>query len=689
MKKLLLFLTFPLLVMAAVSCDGILTNPDGPNDPDDPDNPGVDDPALNEIIEFKDPNFLKALLTVQKMHFFDKLWLGDDTYVVDVDANKDGKISVGEARKVKALSLTRFGVDKWTEFHVKEMPEIKYFTSLEYLDFSQSTLTSLDVSENKNLKVLVGLGDEVLTGINVSGCINLHTLYMEESMISEIDLSDCPELRKLHLGYYNDGSYDHEYGHITSIDVSKNIKLNDLSVEGQLITNLDISNNKELVSLDCAYCQLSRLDVSNNQNLVSLRCVGNKLTELDLSANTELTNLLCDNNMLSRLDLSNNPYLEELQCYCNQLTEINVSNCRKLSAMTCRDNELTELDLRNNYDLYQLNCSNNNLGKIILPWTTKMGNYNIEDITREYGNIIEYVDAPAFRLERIELSGHESYSNLSCNIKAEGATGVRTRLMTENEYNEEREEGLNDYSIVTSYDSNDEPQDVVDKAAASGGYDWSASDCSDGTKYIFLVMATYSNGLYRIEKTELQTAKLVESESWELVSERAVFVCGMFPELGSQIRINGVKVYKHTDTDVFKMDDPFYDIEKKFPELETIFSDRGWHTERDGMEYYTLIDARNPGKVSVELNRPTTIVGTNTGERIYRFHFWLYSKAYDDSRYSFGKYDKKNAIIELGHIVLAGYGCECATEMESSLIFDQKDPAGTEDFGKADGKYEW
>ncbi len=667
MKKLLLLFVLPLLMMAVVSCDRVLPIPGGPDDLNDPDNPGVVDPSLDEIIEFKDLNFLKALLTVQKIQFSEWLWTGDDNYVVDVDTNKDGKISVGEAKKVKALMLTRDGE---LEFHIKEMPEIKYFTSLEYLDFSQSTLTSLDVSENKNLKTLVSWGSELLSSINVSGCANLQTLYMEDSMISQIDLSGCPKLRRLYLDGFYDRNISERRGYITGIDVSGNTKLTDLSLSGQLITDLDISNNKELIHLDCEGCDIEKLDVSNNHNLMELFCGGNKLTELDLSANTELTILRCFDNMLSALDLSKNPYLNSLDCADNQLTDLNVSDCLKLNELECRNNQLTELDLRNNYDLWSLISSGNNLERVILPWATKLDSYSIRDIL----DIIEFVGAPVFQLEKIELSEHKSYTMVSCKIKAEGVVGIRTRLLTEDSYNEEIAYGQNDYDIITSYESTDESQVVIDKAAA-GGYDWSMSNCPSGKKYIFLVMATYPNGFYQISKIELQTANLFENESWELVSDRAVLVCGMFPGLDSEIRIDGVIVYKHTDADIFKIADPFYNIENKFPTLQIIFDNNRWFTERGYEEYYTVINALNPEKVSIELDKPTTVqrkVSGTGGDSGYEYHYnmWLYSKAHDDSRYSFGKYDKENGIIGLGHIVWACYDIIYDTEMTSSLILN-------------------
>ena len=265
MKKILLF-ALSLLAMIAVSCEK--------------DNGEL---SGDDIIEFKDPHFLKALLTVQET---------DIHYMQDVDANKDGKISVNEARKVKGLMLYDRETDK--SFNIKEMPEIKYFTALEYLDCYDNLLTALDVSNNTMLTIL----------------------YCDNQL-----------------------------------------------------TTLDVSNNTMLIRLYCSENQLTTLDVSNNTMLEYLSCNKNQLTALDVSNNTMLTRLHCNNNQLTALDVSNNTMLKELYCENNQLTSIDLSKSTALTHLYCDGNKLT---------------------KIILPANHSLSDYIIEEITSEYGNIIEY-----------------------------------------------------------------------------------------------------------------------------------------------------------------------------------------------------------------------------------------------------------------------------------------------------------
>ena len=183
MKKILLFM-LPLVALSFASCEK--------------DNGGNEEELSgDDIIQFKDPNFLKALLYVQEINIYDPDNFAADydgyvQYTVDVDRNRDGQISVNEAQDVIALGLYNYEEDE--SFNILSMPEIKYFTSLEYLSCYENQLTSLDVSNNTALEYL-----------------------------------DC-------------------YGNqLTSLDVSNNTALTDLSCDGNKLTSLDVSKNTALL----------------------------------------------------------------------------------------------------------------------------------------------------------------------------------------------------------------------------------------------------------------------------------------------------------------------------------------------------------------------------------------------------------------------------------------------------------
>lgn len=215
----------------------------------------------DDVIEFKDANFLKALLTVQEIGIYDADIDDYVDYLVDVDVNNDGAITVNEARAVIGLDLY--------ECYISEMPEIKYFTRLEYLDCSYNQLTSLDVSNNTALTYLDCSGNE-----------------------------------------------------FTSLDVSNNTALIHLYCIDNQLPFLDVSNNTALTDLFCQGNQFASLDLSNNTCLECLCCFSNQLTSLDLSKNLVLEQLECFDNQLTSLDVHNNRVLFYLTCSNNPLREL-------------------------------------------------------------------------------------------------------------------------------------------------------------------------------------------------------------------------------------------------------------------------------------------------------------------------------------------------------------------------------
>ena len=325
MKKILL-LVLPVMALCLASCEKNNENE-------------IDGLSGDDVIEFEDPNFLKALLFVQEID-------GDggvstpDYYLMDVDANKDGKITVNEAKKVLALSLHYLDSNYNTiSFEVESMPEIKYFTSLEYLDCSYNKLTSLDVSNNTALKYL----------------------YVDENQL-------------------------------TSLDVSNNTALRELSCYDTQLTSLDLSNNTALEFLYCrAANQLTSLDLSNCTALETLACDRNQFTSLDVSDCTALTWLSCGENQLTSLDLSNNTALTRLTCFDTQLTSLDLSKCTKLYMLFCVDFNYSGEDPGGEFEsiIPETKCPLESLKiyKYHTIWKPSM-----DATLSAYGSVIEYVE---------------------------------------------------------------------------------------------------------------------------------------------------------------------------------------------------------------------------------------------------------------------------------------------------------
>ena len=89
MKKILLFM-LPLVALSFASCE----------------KDNGEELSGDDIIQFKDVHFLKALLIDHEIEMYDAERNDWITYLMDVDTNRDGQISVNEAKNVKGLELS-------------------------------------------------------------------------------------------------------------------------------------------------------------------------------------------------------------------------------------------------------------------------------------------------------------------------------------------------------------------------------------------------------------------------------------------------------------------------------------------------------------------------------------------------------------------------------------------------------
>ncbi len=114
------------------------------------------------------------------------------------------------------------------------------------------------------------------------------------------------------------------WGHnLSSLDLSNNMELVELTIPFGKLVSLNISKNAKLQSLNCQHNKLTSLDVSNNVNLTELYCGNNMLISLDVSKNTVLLGLICDYNYLDYLDLTSNKSLEF--CWINPQNNGNIT----------------------------------------------------------------------------------------------------------------------------------------------------------------------------------------------------------------------------------------------------------------------------------------------------------------------------------------------------------------------------
>ena len=254
-------------------------------------------------------------------------------------------------------------------------------TALTELDCGRSHLTSLDVSGCTALTEL-DCGGSHLTSLDVSGCTALTKLNCSDNQLTSLDVSGYTALTVL---YCSDNR-------LTSLDVSGCTALTELDCQENQLTSLNISSNTALTDLSCGGNQLTSLDVSGCTALTWLGCGSNQLTSLDLRNNTALTFLSCSNNELTSLDVSGCTALTWLDCFGNQLTSLDISSNTALTNLYCYENQLTSLDLYNQRALTYLDCSKNQLREIILYKYHMLPDSMINNIKKEYGDIITYIE---------------------------------------------------------------------------------------------------------------------------------------------------------------------------------------------------------------------------------------------------------------------------------------------------------
>lgn len=158
-----------------------------------------------------------------------------------------------------------------------------------------------------------------------------------------------------------------------------------MSIIGESIKSLDgIEYFTGLTQLFLRDTQVSSLDLSKNTKLEVLQCAQNKMTRLYVSENTSLRNLECPGNQLKFLDVSKNQQLEGLYCGNNQLTSLDLSNNKKLKYLSCKNNLLSSLDLNNNFQVEVLDCSFNRLSTLDVSMTmwylSDQHSYSLSDV---------------------------------------------------------------------------------------------------------------------------------------------------------------------------------------------------------------------------------------------------------------------------------------------------------------------
>ncbi|MDE6475501.1 MAG: MBG domain-containing protein, partial [Erysipelotrichaceae bacterium] len=152
-------------------------------------------------------------------------------YVSDnFDSDQDDILSSDELNAITRILLTSSRYKELTS-----VIGIEHFPNLKHLQLESTQVTSVDVSKNLALEVIIIL----------------------RSPLTNIDVSKNLALRTLNVGYTP----------ITNIDVSKNQNLMHLQIFGANIEGVDITNNPKLIQLHNSSNPLAWLNIGDNPNI--------------------------------------------------------------------------------------------------------------------------------------------------------------------------------------------------------------------------------------------------------------------------------------------------------------------------------------------------------------------------------------------------------------------------------------
>ncbi len=280
--------------------------------------------TFDKIVNIPDANFLNELMNLE------------------VDLNRDGLISYGEAALITQLNVKGK--------QISDLSGIEAFINLQQLNCSDNQISRLDLSHISFNDGDVDCSNNLLTILVLSNnnLQTFHSLNCSNNQLSNLILSNT--------SFDYDGGLDCSNNLLTSL-ILYNIRFKGdarLDCSNNLLNSLDFSELKNLLHLNCSHNKLDSLDLSGfnfgHYGEGSVDCSVNQLKKLIFSEGTSPGILDCSYNQLSSLSFHNNLY--NLNCSYNQFSQVDVSDCSMLQALDCSGNQIVNLDISNNEILF-------------------------------------------------------------------------------------------------------------------------------------------------------------------------------------------------------------------------------------------------------------------------------------------------------------------------------------------------
>ena len=169
--------------------------------------------------------------------------------------------------------------------------------------YSSGNVKIINTTNTPKLKELNASSDGNLTGITgLQDNVELINFTAPFTKLTKLDFSNAPKLRSVNLT-------NASVTEIKGLSAA-GANLQELQLSNTHVGSLDVSNNPNLTKLDLYNVkEMTALDVTHNPNLTYLRTTFIPFTSLDLSNNTKLVELSIAHNKLSSLDIRHMPNL--------------------------------------------------------------------------------------------------------------------------------------------------------------------------------------------------------------------------------------------------------------------------------------------------------------------------------------------------------------------------------------------
>lgn len=169
-------------------------------------------------------------------------------------------------------TITTLDLSTQSSFLVHDLTGIEDFAALESI-YGNASIDSLNFSHNSLLKrIFIENGMPSLSYINLNGAVALETFVITGTSLTSIDVSHNPNLR----------IFGGDYGDFTSLDFSHNPALEQLSCGSCPLTSINLSVATSLTDLRLSNTSLTELNISHLTSLSIFFCQESMLNCLNL-----------------------------------------------------------------------------------------------------------------------------------------------------------------------------------------------------------------------------------------------------------------------------------------------------------------------------------------------------------------------------------------------------------------------